>query len=55
MRHLDREHHVDLGIDPEADRTEDLRETAPELLVRQHQAGAAPNTNSHPESQAQQS
>lgn len=55
MRHLDREHHVDPGLNPEADQTEDLRETAPELLVRQHQAGTAPNTNSLQESQAPQS
>jgi hypothetical protein len=25
MRHTDREHHADLGLDPEADKTEDLR------------------------------
>lgn len=45
MRDYPQESHPDLGLWPEADRTEDMRtsKSAPEIPVLAHQAGADPN------------
>ena len=45
MRVLPQESHADLGLIPDSDHTEDLRDkrTVPEIQVRQHPAGTAQN------------